>query len=91
MFEFELLFWSGLVILIGLLMVTLMIIGFVNPCLLGHADAYLGQEYCDTCGEQLRPFCPLCLTSCHPSSTFCSTCGSVLSWDSPDQELSGND
>lgn len=91
MFEFESLFWSFFCFLIGLLLVALVIIGLVNPCLLGHVDAYLGQEYCDVCGVQLRPFCPLCLTSCHPSSTFCSTCGSVLFWDALDQEVIGNE
>lgn len=86
MYDFGLVFWSVLLVLVCLLLVACLIIGFVDPCLLGHTDAYFGQAYCDICGEQLRPFCPDCHVYCHPKAAFCDDCGSALSWGVADPE-----
>ena len=86
MFETGFIFWSAFLVLAFWLIVALLIMGIFFPCTLSHADALFGQEFCDLCGVRLRPFCPLCSSSYHPSASFCPDCGSALTWEASDQE-----
>lgn len=77
--------WFLLFILIVVALLAVTVLGIVNPCAFAHLDAFLGQSFCDICGIQLRPYCPVCLISHHPAAVFCDECGAVL------VEVSGDD
>lgn len=74
-------FWFFLLVILVLGLIVVLILTFCNPCIFGHLDAYAGQNYCDLCSEQLRPYCISCDDFVHPGATFCDECGSLLIWE----------
>ena len=70
--------WFVLVCLCMVALLVVTVLAFVNPCALAHMDALFGQSFCDICGVQLRPYCPVCSISHHPAAVFCDECGGPL-------------
>lgn len=70
--------WFFVLIFVMIALVIFTCIAIFNPCALSHLDAAAGQNFCELCGLQLRPFCSSCDSFCHYNAVFCDICGSLL-------------
>lgn len=69
------------IVFVIIAIVTFTCIAVFNPCAILHLDVVVGQNFCENCGIQLRPYCSSCDSYCHFNAVYCDVCGSLLEFN----------